>query len=282
MREAYERHIHHINAPGSHKASSYMRALDLLAEILAAPNPLYPNGTAFWEVRAADELARLYDTALREQKNQHGMFHRPGLPQSYGMNGYYSAALKSYAEFLATRGFEQRLMAQWRNLQVEPGELVAARLEQELDDDEFSAELARLQARSAEDLRREVRTRVCQNVFRDILLENYQGRCAVTGLAVQQVLRASHIVAWSEEPAHRLNPSNGLLLSATYDAAFDQHLLTFDEAGRMVLSPSLKAHHGHEAFRETFGRFEGLALARPLKFPPSEVLMARHREKLVA
>ena len=95
------------------------------------------------------------------------------------------------------------------------------------------------------------------------------------GLAVPQVLRASHIVAWAEEPAHRMNPSNGLLLSATYDAAFDQHLLTFDEAGRMVLSPSLKAHHGHEAFRETFGRFEGRALARPLRFPPSEALMAR-------
>jgi predicted restriction endonuclease len=95
------------------------------------------------------------------------------------------------------------------------------------------------------------------------------------------VLRASHISPWSDDPENRLNPSNGILLAATYDAAFDQHLMSFDEDGRMVLSPALKEHHGQEAFIETFLKLEGRRLARPQRHPPSAALMARHREGLV-
>ena len=96
-----------------------------------------------------------------------------------------------------------------------------------------------------------------------------------TGLAVTPVLRASHISPWSDDTQNRLNPSNGILLAATYDAAFDQHLMSFDEDGRMVLSPTLKEHHGNEAFNETFLKLEGRALAKPTRHAPSAELMAR-------
>lgn len=282
MRSQYETYIHGLNAPSSNKASSYVRALDLLAIILQRPNPLYPSGADLWQIRAPAEIATLYETALRDQKRDGSMFLADGLPRSYGANGYYSAALKSYGEFLATRGYTQRLEDRWSQVQAMDGAEVAAALESlPFDEDEFSAELARLQARAAEDIRREVRTRVHQDVFRRMLLTNYNCRCALTGLSLQPVLRASHISPWSDDTENRLNPSNGILLAATYDAAFDQHLLSFDEDGRMVLSPTLKEHHGNEAFNEMFLRLEGRALAKPTRHAPSAELLARHREGLV-
>ncbi len=37
---------------------------------------------------------------------------------------------------------------------------------------------------------------------------------------------ASHIVPWAEDRRNRLNPHNGLCLSAPHDRAFDQGLIT--------------------------------------------------------
>ena len=282
MRSQYEAYIHGLNAPGSNKASSYVRALDLLAEILSQPNLLYAAGADFWQLQSPVEIAALYETALRDQKRDGSMFLADGLPRSYGANGYYSAALKSYGEFLATRGYTQRLEERWSQVQAMDGDAVSAALANvPFEEDEFSAGIARLQARAAEDIRREVRTRVHQDVFRRMLMTNYHGRCALTGLGLQPVLRASHISPWSDDPENRLNPSNGILLAATYDAAFDQRLMSFDEDGRMVLSPALKEHHGQEAFRETFLKLEGRRLAWPQRHPPSAALLARHREGLV-
>lgn len=77
--------------------------------------------------------------------------------------------------------------------------------------------------------------RLTQSRFRRWILQIYDLKCCVTGLAVPEVLRASHIVGWSEDARVRMNPSNGLCLSATYDAAFDRHLISFDEDYRFFL-----------------------------------------------
>lgn len=56
--------------------------------------------------------------------------------------------------------------------------------------------------------------RVGQDVFRDGLLDFWEGRCAVTGLAVPELLRASHIKPWVDwaTDAERLDVFNGLLV----------------------------------------------------------------------
>lgn len=95
---------------------------------------------------------------------------------------------------------------------------------------------------------REVRQRIGQDVFREALLELWQGRCAVTGLALPpELLRASHAKPWAvANDAERLDPFNGLLLAAHLDAMFDTGLITFNEKGRLVCSStvdaSVKAH----------------------------------------
>jgi putative restriction endonuclease len=85
--------------------------------------------------------------------------------------------------------------------------------------------------------------RVGQDVFRAGLLEYWEGRCAITGLAVPELLRASHIKPWAdcESDAERLDVYNGLLLAAHLDALFDGYLMTFNSQGVAVLSPRIDA-----------------------------------------
>ena len=123
--------------------------------------------------------------------------------------------------------------------------------------------------------------RVGQNIFRAMLLEIYDAKCCITGIDIPEVLRASHIVPWAECIDTRLNPENGLCLSATYDAAFDKHLITFDEDYRLVLSPVLKEEYTSEAFKTHFLKYEGTTIVLPLMFKPSQDYLSKHRAKLI-
>ena len=80
--------------------------------------------------------------------------------------------------------------------------------------------------------------RVGQASFRDKLEKLWGGRCSVSAATV--LLNASHIKPWDvATDAERLDPFNGLLLSPTYDKAFDRGLITFEDSGRMLISSKL-------------------------------------------
>lgn len=85
--------------------------------------------------------------------------------------------------------------------------------------------------------------RVGQNLFRDGLLDLWEGRCAVTCLAVPALLRASHIKPWAdcETDAERLDVYNGILLAPHLDAVFDLGFITVEDDGAIVVSEALDA-----------------------------------------
>ncbi|WP_054112922.1 HNH endonuclease [Marinagarivorans algicola] len=62
---------------------------------------------------------------------------------------------------------------------------------------------------------------------------------------------------WASNKTARLDLCNGLYLSATYDAAFDQHLFTLDEDYRLVLGPALKAQGAQPSVQAYFIEKEG-------------------------
>ncbi|RWH83965.1 MAG: HNH endonuclease [Mesorhizobium sp.] len=84
--------------------------------------------------------------------------------------------------------------------------------------------------------------RIGQNIFRDALMEYWNGSCPLSGISNPGLLRASHIMPWSDcaTDAQRLDVHNGLLLSALWDAAFDAGLVTFDEDGQVLVSSRLE------------------------------------------
>ncbi len=105
-----------------------------------------------------------------------------------------------------------------------------------------AAELAELPAGLAgTEVERMVRQRVGQNKFRDAMLDYWGGACAVTGVAIPAVLRASHAKPWAEcaTDAERLDVFNGFLLSANLDALFDRFLISFNERGELITAPAL-------------------------------------------
>ena len=91
------------------------------------------------------------------------------------------------------------------------------------------------------EVERLVRQRVGQQKLREAMLNYWGGACAVTGLALPAVLRASHAKPWSEcvSDAERLDVFNGFLLVANLDALFDRFLISFDDRGSLLMSSQL-------------------------------------------
>lgn len=134
----------------------------------------------------------------------------------------------------------------------------------------FQAALAAVPATEREAT---VRQRIGQHLFREGLMSLWGGRCAVTGLEVPALLRASHAKPWADSnDAERMDVYNGLLLAAHWDAAFDAGLVSFDVDGGPLWSPKLP-QTGLEMFRR--GSAVGVQLA-----PRHRTYMAWHRDRV--
>ena len=125
---------------------------------------------------------------------------------------------------------------------------------------------------------RAVRTtaRVGQGFFRAAVMSAYNGQCCITRLSVPSLLIASHIVPWRHDKANRVNPRNGLLLSALHDKAFDNGLLTISDD----LTVRVSRAYDDEYFRESIGRYEGRRIHLPEKFSPDPEFLSYHRERI--
>ena len=121
------------------------------------------------------------------------------------------------------------------------------------------------------------RARIGQTFFRDALLSAYRGRCCITGLAIPELLIASHIVPWRTDHANRVNPRNGLLLSALHDRAFDSGLITIAEDMTVCVGSDL-ADEADGFFAETIGAYDGRRIELAEKFQPEQEFLEYHRE----
>lgn len=119
-----------------------------------------------------------------------------------------------------------------------------------------------------------IASRIGQGRFREGLMKIWDSSCAITGLSIPALLKASHIKPWRDSTnLERLDAENGLLLSANLDAAFDAHLITFSDEGTLLLpndtlSLELKkvlGINGNEKLRKT-------------PSPRQKIYLKQHRE----
>jgi hypothetical protein len=91
------------------------------------------------------------------------------------------------------------------------------------------------------EVERMTKQRIGQDTFREALLDYWGGACAVTSIALPELLRASHAKPWAacESDEERLDLFNGFLLCANLDVLFDKGLIAFNAAGQMLLSSKL-------------------------------------------
>jgi predicted restriction endonuclease len=131
---------------------------------------------------------------------------------------------------------------------------------------------------------RTVRARRVQGFFRAAVLASYNFRCAISGIALPELLNASHIIPWQKDTKRRADPRNGIALNALYDRAFDRGLITFDESFRLVLSARLRAKAKSQSVPEQlkhwFYTLEGTKINLPRRFTPDPDALAFHRETI--
>ncbi|MFZ4111220.1 MAG: HNH endonuclease [Polymorphobacter sp.] len=116
-----------------------------------------------------------------------------------------------------------------------------------------------------------------QDFFRRAVLANFDLHCCITGIAEPALLVASHIIPWQSDEQNRLNPRNGLALSATFDRAFDQGLITINENLKVLISNRL-LRHDNEPTREMFSKFDGQPIAIPRKLSLDAGAICFHNE----
>ncbi len=127
---------------------------------------------------------------------------------------------------------------------------------------------------------REVKTRVNQNVFRQIVVANYSNKCAITGIDLPELLFASHIIPWSKNEEERLNPENGICLSALYDKAFDKGLIAVNENYHILISDKLKKKKEADYYGKYFASIENRLLISPQRYFPKKEFIQYHLDEI--
>ena len=158
---------------------------------------------------------------------------------------------------------------------LETEKLMFELLDKQADDLRLEPEIAELP--KGETRRRLVNARLNQSLFRKIVLSAYNNKCCMTGIAVPELLNASHIIPWSENPEARINPHNGLCLNVLHDRAFDRGLIS--------VSPDDLAVHVSQQLREEMKQPEKLqfllasdkkSIEQPTRFSPDREFLDHH------
>jgi len=280
--------LENSTSPNSGSASTYHRALEVLSIAFQRSNTPICKDPIIWHETNSDALMSIYSYVVHEQlkyaRNRTGLFSSldgSGIGKGYFLNRWCSAGVRKFAEFRAAERLQEKLEATFTS--GNDGEAISVSSQRLKFDFAkcFVPDDINPSSKEGKERMAVAKTRINQSVFRRWVLGIYGGQCCVTGLNVPESLRASHIVAWSEDKKNRMNPSNGLCLSATYDAVFDRHLISFDLDYRMVVSKVIREFCTKDVCKRYFLDFEGSRIALPKNFLPDKQLLQCHLDKLV-
>ncbi len=262
-----------LSPENSGKADSYARAIKILDEVLPYQDVIDLHGQSLYDITDSsiiESILRLVNDEVKKMKKQQPNIFDYGKPnqKSYPLKSFCSAALKSlmkYAQYVQNVNEADRIVAQ------------------ESDPRSISTKLIALfdLTKEGEDVVSITKRRKGQDYFRHMILANYGGRCALTGIGIPQLLLASHIIPWADtsHKKDRLNPCNGICLSALYDNAFDKGLITISPDDYTVcISSALREYESQEYYNQYFGSINGQKMVLPREFQPDCDFLAYHRE----
>lgn len=132
---------------------------------------------------------------------------------------------------------------------------------------------------AGEDRTVQTTARVGQRFFRAAVLSAYDERCCITGLSLPSLLVASHIIPWSHDASTRVNPRNGLLLSALHDRAFDSGIITITDDMTVYVSEQYRRRQDR-FLSESISTYHGRPISLPHKFEPDREFLRYHREHI--
>lgn len=159
-------------------------------------------------------------------------------------------------------------------------ERILAELENQSIESKYAESLKDISDLKGETKVREIKTRVNQSVFRQIVLTNYTGKCAISGIDIPEFLIASHIIPWSENEKERLNPENGICLSALYDKAFDKGFIGISTRYEILLSKTLNESASKTFYSRFFLHLNGSKIQLPERFIPKREFLEYHLDMI--
>ena len=121
-----------------------------------------------------------------------------------------------------------------------------------------------------------MQVRVNQARFRTAVLASYNATCCISGLQHDKLLIASHIIPWSKDAKNRLNPQNGLCLSALHDRAYDQGLITVMPDYTVRVSAALKTAPINAFLQSSLIASDSTPIRLPDRFLPDPSFLAAH------
>ena len=122
----------------------------------------------------------------------------------------------------------------------------------------------------------EIKARVKQSSFRKKVLANFQERCCITGIAVKDLIIASHIIPWSKKIETRLNPSNGLSLFVTFDKLFDEGYISFSNDLEVIVTSQINKFD--EELKSILTNVKGRVAKQPTKYSIKKEFLEYHRD----
>ena len=159
-------------------------------------------------------------------------------------------------------------------------ERILAELEKNNIESKFAKELEGIEHLSGKNKIREVKTRINQNIFRQMVLVNYSGKCAITGIDISELLVASHIIPWAKNEKERLNPENGICLSALYDKAYDKGLIGITTDYKIIFSEELKRKKNKSYFKQYFETLNKRNINLPERYYPRKEFLEFHLDTI--
>lgn len=162
----------------------------------------------------------------------------------------------------------------WEKLTVECAELLEKHNFEKVVDDAPESKFKMPDSFTGETKTAIVNARIGQTFFRKVVLASYQNKCCMSGIAIPVVLIASHIVPWGVAKDKRLNPSNGLCLSAIHDKAFDKGLMTVTPEYTIVVSKTINDDNSKQA--KLLHSLHGKKITLPEKFLPDRDFLNWH------
>lgn len=100
-----------------------------------------------------------------------------------------------------------------------------------------------------------VRNANIQRKFRNDLINEFGGKCALCQISQERLLKAAHILPYSRcngDIKHAGNKNNGLLLCVLHDALFESgDFISFDNGGKIMIKETIPIHlYGDLRLRE--------------------------------
>jgi putative restriction endonuclease len=159
-------------------------------------------------------------------------------------------------------------------------ERILAELENQSLENKYAESLKDISGLKGESKVREVKTRVNQNIFRQIVLSSYSGKCAISRIDISDFLVASHIIPWSVNEKERLNPENGICLSSLYDKAYDKGFIGISVNHEVLLSKPLADHSAKDFYSRFFSHLKGSKIQLPERFLPKKEFLEYHLDTI--